>query len=78
MRFLRYTAGGTTSLGILEGEVIAEISGDLFGQWQRTGRHHSLAAVIIEVPLVPPTFYAAGLNYTAHVKEVASECADGA
>ena len=71
MRFLRYSAGGTTSLGILEGEVIAEISGDLFGQWQRTGRHHTLAAVTIEVPLVPPTFYAAGLNYVAHVKEVA-------
>lgn len=71
MRFLRYSTGGTTSLGILEGEVIAEISGDLFGQWQRTGRHHTLAAVTIEVPLVPPTFYAAGLNYVAHVKEVA-------
>jgi 2-keto-4-pentenoate hydratase/2-oxohepta-3-ene-1,7-dioic acid hydratase in catechol pathway len=77
MRFLRYTAGGTTSLGILEGEVIAEISGDLFGQegagWQRTGQHHSLAAVKIEVPLVPPTFYAAGLNYVAHVKEAAEK-----
>lgn len=77
MRFLRYTAGGTTALGILEGvpgsETIAEISGDLFGQWQKTGRHHSLAAVTIEVPLVPPTFYAAGLNYVAHVKEGAAK-----
>lgn len=71
MRFLRYSTGGATSLGIIEGERIAEISGDLFGQWQRTGRHHTLAAVTIEVPLVPPTFYAAGLNYVAHVKEVA-------
>lgn len=71
MRFLRYSAGGTTSLGIIEGETIAEISGDLFGQWSRTGRHHALAAVTIEVPLIPPTFYAAGLNYVAHVKEVA-------
>ena len=39
------------SLGILEGEVIAEISGDLFAQWQRTGRHHTLAAVTIEVAM---------------------------
>ena len=71
MRFLRYSAGGTISLGVLEGEQIAEITGNLFGQWQRTGRHHTLEAVTIEVPLVPPTFYAAGLNYVAHVKEVA-------
>jgi len=77
MRFLRYSVGGITSLGILEGDVIAEISGDMFGAqgtgWQRTGRHHPLAAVRIEVPVVPPTFYAAGLNYVAHVKEGAAK-----
>ena len=77
MRFLRFTAGSTTSLGILEGETIAEITGDLFGPegtgWQRTGRKHTLSAVRIEVPLVPPTFYAAGLNYVAHVKEAAEK-----
>ena len=38
MRFLRYSAGGTTSLGVIEGDQVAEISGDLFGTWQRTGR----------------------------------------
>jgi len=77
VRFLRYTASGTTSLGILENETIAEITGDLFGPqgatWQRTGRHHTLAAVTIEVPLIPPTFYAAGLNYVKHVKEAAEK-----
>jgi len=73
MRFLRYSAEGTTALGIIEGETVAEISGDLFGEWQRTGRSHALGEVRIEVPLVPPTFYAAGLNYVAHVKEGAAK-----
>ena len=77
MRFLRYTAGGETSLGIIEGapgsETIAQISGDLFGQWHKTGRHHTLAAVKIEIPLIPPTFYAPGLNYVKHVREAAEK-----
>ncbi|MCC6719087.1 MAG: fumarylacetoacetate hydrolase family protein [Acetobacteraceae bacterium] len=71
MRFLRYTANARTALGILEGDTIAEITGDLFATWTRTGRQTPLAAARIEVPLIPPTFYAAGLNYVAHVKEVA-------
>ena len=72
MRWIRFTAAGTTADGIVEGDRIAAISGDMFGAWQRTGSTFPLAEVRIEVPVIPSTFYAAGLNYVAHVKEGAA------
>ena len=53
----------STAYGILEGDRIAEVAGDPFAGYERTSRIHDLAAVKIEVPVVPPTFYCVGLNY---------------
>lgn len=72
MRWIRFTADGQTGYGIVEGDRIAATRGDIFGDWQRTGRMYDLAAVRIEVPNIPPTFYAAGLNYAKHVLEGAA------
>jgi len=72
MRWLRFTSEGRTSYGIVEGEQVAEVTGDPFAGYERTGRVHPLSAVKIEVPLIPRTFYCAGLNYTAHIKENAA------
>ena len=72
MRWIRFTAAGRTAYGIVEGDRIAEVEGGLFdGPPQRTGAVHDLSAVQVEVPLLPRTFYAAGLNYTDHVIEMA-------
>ena len=73
MRWIRFTAEGRTAYGIVEGERIAEIAGDPFADYQRTARRHALGAVKIEVPVVPRTFYCAGLNYGAHVLEQAEK-----
>lgn len=73
MRWIRFTAAGKTAYGLLEGERIIEVSGDPFAGYERTPRSHALAAVKIEVPVIPRTFYAAGLNYTAHVIEQAQK-----
>ncbi|HEY0421482.1 MAG TPA: fumarylacetoacetate hydrolase family protein [Acetobacteraceae bacterium] len=71
MRWIRFAAEGRSTLGILEGDTIREVRGELFGEWERTGRSHRLSDVAIEVPFIPRTFYAAGLNYVAHLKEAA-------
>ena len=55
MRWLKFTAGGQTSWGIVEGDRVTAVSGDPFGEWQRTPRAHALAEVKIELPLKPPT-----------------------
>lgn len=72
MRWIRYTSQGQTAYGILEGERIAEVAGTPFGAHERTAKTHKLADVKIELPVVPPTFYAVGFNYTDHIKKVAA------
>ncbi len=72
MRWIRYTAAGRTAYGILEGDRIVEVSGSPFGEHSRTTTRHALADVKIELPVVPPTFYAVGFNYTEHIMKVAA------
>ena len=67
MKWCRFSAGGSTSYGIIEGETVHEVSGSPFGEHSRTGATHDLGAVQLEVPVIPPTFYAAGINYPEHV-----------
>ena len=73
MRWIRFTAEDRTRYGILEGDRILEVSGSPFDGYEKTSRKHDLAAVKIEVPVMPRTFYCAGLNYVEHVKEGAAK-----
>ena len=64
MRWINYSLpGGSPSYGILDDERIREVRGSPFGHHDPTGQIHRLVDVRIEVPFVPRTFYAAGLNY---------------
>ncbi|MDQ8728699.1 fumarylacetoacetate hydrolase family protein [Bradyrhizobium sp. LHD-71] len=71
MRFAKITANGKTNWVLVEGDRATEISGEPFGDWQKTQTRHELKDVKIELPLVPRTFYCAGLNYVKHLKEAA-------
>jgi 2-keto-4-pentenoate hydratase/2-oxohepta-3-ene-1,7-dioic acid hydratase in catechol pathway len=73
MRWIRYTAEGRTGYGLLEGDRIREVRGDPFDGHEPTGRVQALDTVKIEVPVIPRTFYCAGLNYVEHVKEQAAK-----
>ena len=73
MRWIRFSAQGRTAFGILDGETITEVNGCPFKGYEKTGIQHALANVKIEIPFVPQTFYAAGLNYAAHVRDVAAK-----
>src|SRR6202162_712185 len=73
MRWLKFTADGQTSWGVVEGDRVIAVTGEPFGEWQRTARSHSLAEVKIELPLMPRTFYCVGLNYLKHLKEAADK-----
>lgn len=72
MRWIRYEVNGRARYGIVEGNEVQEVSGTPFGQWRRVKQRHRLDAVKLLVPVVPPTFYAAGVNYEAHVREAAA------
>lgn len=66
-RYARFRAGSQEAYGIVEGETIHEIKGDLFGVWQRTGQSYSLANVKLLVPTRPTKVLAMAGNYATHL-----------
>jgi 2-keto-4-pentenoate hydratase/2-oxohepta-3-ene-1,7-dioic acid hydratase in catechol pathway len=71
MRWLRYEADGREHYGIIEGDAVVDVTGDPFAGYEMTRIKRKLSAVKFLVPVVPKTFYAAGLNYTEHVTQAA-------
>ncbi len=68
-KYVRYSYEGQTSYGILEGEAIRELEGDLFGAPRPTGRTLELSAVQLVAPCKPSKVIAVGLNYQSHLGE---------
>ncbi len=74
MKWILFTTSATPAVyGILEGDHINEVEGGPFGKYVMTDRIHNLNDVKIEVPFIPRTFYAAGLNYVRHIREYAEQ-----
>lgn len=67
MLFARFQHRGAVSHGIVEGEQITPIEGDLFGEHEPAGNPLALADVRIMAPVVPPKILAAAVNYPSHV-----------
>ena len=67
MKWCRFQSGNDVVYGIIEGENVIEVEGNPFDAYNRTSNTLSLASVQLEVPVIPPTFYAAGINYPEHV-----------
>ncbi len=65
--FVRYEHQGRTSYGLLDGERIREIDGDLFGTHSLSGRELSLSDVRLLAPTEPSKVIAVGLNYRSHL-----------
>lgn len=68
-RYVRYTANGVTSFGILDGQVVRELRGDLFASPSATGRTLRLDQVRLLAPVQPGKVIAVGLNYLSHLGE---------
>ncbi len=66
-RFVRYRQGNSTSYGILDGETIREIRGNMFEKYTETGTKRKLADVKLLWPCEPPKVHAVGLNYKSHL-----------
>lgn len=68
-KYVRYVAGGTIAFGILEGDTIRELKGDLFAKATPTGRAIKMADVKLLPPCDPKKVIAVGLNYKTHLGE---------
>lgn len=66
-RYVRFRRGSDTSYGLLEGETVKQLRGDLFASPQPTGKSYQLAEVKLLYPCRPPKVLAVGLNYRSHL-----------
>ena len=67
MRIARYEAHGSIHYGVIDGDNVAAIDGDLFGDFTVTDHVHKLADVKLLAPVQPGRILAMGLNYTSHI-----------
>ena len=65
-KFARFQLDKSAAYGVVEGEVIHEIAGNLFGDWKRTGKTHPLAGVKLLPPTRPGKVLAMAGNYRSH------------
>ena len=66
-QYVRYSHDGVVSYGILEGETINVLEGDLFSSPTQTGETLDLSAVQLLAPCEPGKVIAVGLNYQSHL-----------
>ncbi len=71
MKWARYVSDGKTFYGIIEDEKITEVRGSPFEGYTATSIHHEISNIKLLAPVIPPTFYAAGINYEQHIRETA-------
>ncbi len=68
-KYVRYSAAGKASYGVLDGSTVRELSGDLFASPRPTGKTVKLEAVTLLAPVIPGKVLAVGLNYQTHLGE---------
>jgi 2-keto-4-pentenoate hydratase/2-oxohepta-3-ene-1,7-dioic acid hydratase in catechol pathway len=66
-KYIRYRRGSTFAYGILDGDTVRELHGDLFGERKETGTKYALKEVKLLHPCEPPKILAVGLNYKSHL-----------
>lgn len=73
MRWGRIELNGAPRYAVIEGDAVIPVNGSPFDTWDRTSQRLKLDEVKLLVPVIPPTFYAAGMNYPEHVREIAAK-----
>jgi 2-keto-4-pentenoate hydratase/2-oxohepta-3-ene-1,7-dioic acid hydratase in catechol pathway len=67
--YARFEADGRVAYGIVKGEQVREIEGDLFGARKATDRTHALKDVRLLVPTEPRQVFALAGNYKSHLRD---------
>lgn len=73
MKFMRFLTPDGPRYGLVAGERLRELEGDIFGEWRETGRTFDCHGVKVLAPVVPGKVIAIGLNYVAHAQEKSRE-----
>ena len=65
--YARYIANGAVTHGILDGDILKEISNSPLEDHSETGKSHSVSDVTLLSPTEPSKVVAIGLNYKSHL-----------
>ncbi len=66
VRFARFQVGEKIACGIVEGDRVRQIEGELFGQWTRTDKTYALSEIKLLAPTQPSKVLALAVNYKSH------------
>lgn len=67
MIWCRFELDGRIAHGLVDGDRVRELQGNLFGENTLSSVSHALTTTKLLVPVIPKTFFCAGLNYADHV-----------
>jgi 2-keto-4-pentenoate hydratase/2-oxohepta-3-ene-1,7-dioic acid hydratase in catechol pathway len=70
-RYVKYEAGGRIAWGLVDGDTIRELQGNVFENAKPSGRTLKMADVKLLAPADARKVIAAGLNYRSHIGEQA-------
>jgi 2-keto-4-pentenoate hydratase/2-oxohepta-3-ene-1,7-dioic acid hydratase in catechol pathway len=76
MRVVRFQADGGPKYGVVEDDVVREISGDVFGRFRGTRKKHPLKRLRFLPPTQPTKIVGIGFNYRDHAAELGFEPPD--
>lgn len=69
VKYVRYSHAGRVAYGMLDGDQVRELGGDLFSNPRPTGTVTPLRDVTLLAPVAPGKVIAVGLNYKSHLGE---------
>ena len=73
MKFTRFTFEDKEYTGVLHDDIIREIKGDIFTEWEYTGQNFAVDEVKLLAPFVPNQIIGIGANFVAKKEDLPSE-----
>ncbi|WP_449622205.1 fumarylacetoacetate hydrolase family protein [Robertmurraya sp. Marseille-Q9965] len=73
MKFTHFTFEDKEYTGVLHDDIIREIKGNIFTEWEYTGQNFAIDEVNLLAPLVPNQIIGIGANFVAKKEDLPSE-----
>jgi 2-keto-4-pentenoate hydratase/2-oxohepta-3-ene-1,7-dioic acid hydratase in catechol pathway len=71
MIWCRFEDAGTPVYGLVEDGWVTPVTGGPFGKYEKGNRRLPAAELQLLPPVIPSTFFCAGLNYKGHAQRAA-------
>jgi 2-keto-4-pentenoate hydratase/2-oxohepta-3-ene-1,7-dioic acid hydratase in catechol pathway len=71
MIWCRFDDAGTPSYGIVDDDIVTAVHGGPLSSYEMSGRRIPIAELTLLPPVLPGTFFCAGLNYKGHAERAA-------